>query len=257
VIRESKKGTPTLPAKGNSIPLPKPDKDSTESSRVTPLEEMILPLTARDSLRHLSKLFVMRETTLRGYSSAINLHRSASSPPSSRLCLPNLLIIGPPGTGKSLAAIALAHNSGLPYLTLCGGDILGASPTLSSPSAAPTSVHSGGPGGLLRDVLDSAEAANNYRGYLVILDEADALIAKAKRVAAKPLGDGPAMESLVTEPERREEVVADCLHILLHRLRVNSPSLGTIITTTMDIHLIDSAFLDRSSPLPLLAPHPP
>jgi hypothetical protein len=261
VIRESKRGSPTLPsaaanaaAKGDSIPLPKPSKDSSESSKVTPLEEMILPSAARESFHHLSRLFVMRETALQSYPSAINLHRSSvSSGSSSRLCLPNLLIIGPPGSGKSLAAIALAHSSGLPYLTLCGGDILGASPTLSSPS----SVHSGGPGGLLRDVLDSAEAANNRKGYLVILDEADALIAKAKRAPPLPLGESSELSG--RREERGEEIVAvaDCLHILLHRLRVNSPSLGTIITSTADIHLIDSALLDRSfHPSPLSrSPH--
>lgn len=238
VIRESKRGRPHLSSARVHDSLPAPEEISENSKNIS-LDQLVLSSDARERLYRLSQMFVMRETVLRGFASAVNIHnRSHSS-----LSLPNILIIGPPGTGKSVAATTLAHSSGLPYLSLCGGDILGASPTLSSPTAAPASVHSGGPGGLLRDVLDSAAVANNQKGYLVILDEADALIATAKKPNC-PLAENENREV----PESNEEVIADCLHILLHRLRINSPSLGTIITTNMEIHMIDAAFLDRCVP---------
>lgn len=241
VIRESKRGKPTLPS-------PKQYQASlltAERAAEITLDDLVLTSNARDGLYRLSQMLVLRQTVLSGYSSAVHIHNSSQS----SLSLPNILIIGPPGTGKSVVATALAHSSGLPYLSLCGGDILGASPTLSSPSAAPTSVHSGGPGGLLRDVLDSAAVANKHKGYLVILDEADALIATTKKSKIAPNTNSPETSEI------NEEVIVDCLHILLHRLRVNTPSLGTIITTNMDIDSIDSAFLDRSATLfPFLIP---
>jgi hypothetical protein len=253
VIRESKRGHPQLPSSTNSALLTL-HRDPTQSNPLPAdttltlsIDQMVLSSAAKESLQQIVRLFVMRETVLKGYSSALALQNQSGS---SNLSLPNILIIGPPGTGKSLAATALAHSSGIPYLTLCGGDILGASPTLSSPGAI-SSTHSRGPGGLLRDVLDSARTANQGKGFLVILDEADALIKSSNRLRLPFSGGNAPQPPLSTSLEAVGEAVADCLHILLHRLKINSPSLGAIITTSMELETIDGAFLDRFRHLPL------
>lgn len=227
-----------------------------EEQQIISLDQMIVSPLIRKKLFNIAQMLVARETTLQGYRTLISLEKSfhyKSSSTSQRLSLPNILIIGPPGTGKSFAATSLARHSGLPYLSLCAGDILAVSPTLSSPSASSSSSSSssstsstqyGGPGGLLRDVLESASKANNKKGFLVILDDADALIANRKRVINTE-GINDTFQSQKDSKRSSEEASIDCVHILLHRLRVNTPSLGTLITTSMELNKIDAALLDR------------
>lgn len=211
---------------------------------------MIVSPITRKKLFHIAQILVARQTTLQGYKSFISLeksikNKSSSSSSSQFLSLPNILIIGPPGTGKSFAATSLASHSGLPYLSLCAGDILATSPTLSSPSVNSTSSQSGGPGGLLRDVLESASKANNKKGFLVILDDADMLITNRKRTSKLENNDISSLNQNEIEINERKETSNDCIHILLHRLRINTPLLGTFITTSMNINQIDPAILDR------------
>ena len=257
VIREAKKQKPSLPNSSLTLPTNISKKSvKGNDEQIVSLDQMIVSPLTRKKLFHIAQLLVARETTLQEYKSSIYLEKSIrnkSSSTSQRLLLPNILIFGPPGTGKSFAATSLARHSGLPYLSLCAGDILAVSPTLSSPSATnstPSSSsslsQSGGPGGLLRDVLESAAKANSQRGFLVILDDADALIATRKRTFKPENENDSSVISPSNESEgTREESSIDCVHILLHRLRVNTSSLGTLITTSMELDQIDPALLDR------------
>ena len=141
----------------------------------------------------------------------------------------------------------MAAESGLPYVTLTGADILAASSKLSFGSST-------GPGGILRDTLEAAVRANNGKGFLVILDEADAVIAdrgKSKSVRGRALVGGAKGEAMGSKQTLPSSVTGEatssveCIHILLHRLRVGNPALGVILTTTMPVNEVDTALLDR------------
>ena len=73
----------------------------------------------------------------------------------------NVMLHGPPGTGKTMAAKRLARHSGLDYALMTGGDVapLGA--------AAVTKIH---------ELFDWASTSR--RGLLLFIDEADAFLAK-------------------------------------------------------------------------------
>lgn len=141
--------------------------------------------------------------------------------------------------GKTIAAEAIAKDSGLPYVTLLGADILAASSKLSFGSST-------GPGGILRDTLESAVRANGGRGFIVILDEADAVIAdrgRSRRLRSQ--GDGREAVGGTKGADDRGDSAVECIHILLHRLRVGSCALGVLITTNMQLQEVDPALLDR------------
>lgn len=126
-----------------------------------------------------------------------------------------------------MCAEAIAIESGLPYVTLLGADILAASSKLSFGSST-------GPGGILRDTLEAAVRANGGKGFLVILDEADGVIADRGLSKAERSNKSDTVHTSV-----------ECIHILLHRLRVGNPALGVLITTTMGVEEVDPALLDR------------
>ena len=167
------------------------------------------------------------------------IHRDWSAPP---LLLPNVLIVGPPGTGKTMSAEKLAEASDFPFVVVCGGDLLAASGKAAFGS---DSVNFSAPGRYLRDVLHGAKDGNRGRGFIVILDEVETIITdRGKRKDKldqlvinnkKDIGN-----SHNVQLESRE-----CLHILLTMLRQNSVSLGVIITTSLKLEFIDPALLDR------------
>ena len=124
--------------------------------------------------------------------------------------LPHVLFCGEAGTGKTMAARAVALDSGLAVSALCGADLeaLGLS------------------GGLhLRQLLDAAAKGRGGK-RIVIIDEADSIIASREGSGAKT----PA---------------TPCLFSLLQAMGEASSNLCIIITTRKKMHDIDSAFLDR------------
>jgi hypothetical protein len=133
-----------------------------------------------------------------------------------------------------MGAEAIAIESGFPYVTLLGADILAASSKLSFGSST-------GPGGILRDTLEAAVRANGGKGFLVILDEADGVIADRGLSKAQRAGRGGDESAAM----HTAGASAECIHILLHRLRVGSTAVGVLITTTMRVEEVDPALLDR------------
>jgi len=154
------------------------------------------------------------------------------------LVLPNVLIVGPPGTGKTMSAQMLAQRSGFPYIVVCGGDLLAvAGDDTSSLSADSSSA----PGRYLRDVLHGARAVSG--GFLVILDEVEGIIVdrgRRKDKLDKQLMSEEGADASTVSLESKE-----CIHILLNMLRLNSAALGVIINTSMKLQFVDPALLDR------------
>lgn len=124
--------------------------------------------------------------------------------------LPYILFCGEAGTGKTMAARAVAQDSGLAVSALCGADLeaLGLSAGLH-----------------LRQLLDGAARGRGGK-TLVIIDEADSIIASR-------------------EYSETKTAASPCLFSLLQAMREGSSNLCIIITTRKKVHDIDSALLDR------------
>ena len=188
-----------------------------------------------DSVAHIFEV-VQHSTMRRG-------RGGGGTPP---LLLPNVLLVGPPGTGKSMSAQALAERSGFPYVVVCGGDLLAVGGGSASASADPSSA---APGRYLREVLHGATVANSGKGFLVILDEVETII--TDRGKRKDRLDQELLEEEEAQGERNSHVTTvslesrECIHILLSMLRLNSAALGVIITTSLQLQFVDPALLDR------------
>lgn len=166
------------------------------------------------------------------------------------LLLPNVLIVGPPGTGKSMSAQMLARQSGFPYIVVCGGDLLAVGNDSTSLSAdLGESASSSAPGRYLRDVLHGASAANRGHGFLVILDEVESIIAdrgsRRVKVAKKQQPESTSADDGEGEGGAVALESKECIHILLNMLRLNSAALGVIINTSLKLQHVDPALLDR------------
>jgi ATPase family AAA domain-containing protein 3A/B len=124
----------------------------------------------------------------------------------------NVMLHGPPGTGKTMAAKRLARHSGLDYALMTGGDVapLGA--------AAVTKIH---------ELFDWA--GTSKRGLLLFIDEADAFLAKR----------GGAVAEAEASPGTRA-----ALNALLYRTGELSRDVVLVIATNRPEDL-DPAVLDR------------
>lgn len=123
----------------------------------------------------------------------------------------HIMLHGPPGTGKTMFARQLAHQSGLDYAILSGGDIgpLGAD--------APDELHR---------VFDWAEASR--RGLLIFVDEADAFLRKR----------GVTGDSQMSEPMR------SALSTFLYRTGTPTDKFMLVLSTN-EPEAFDSAVTDR------------
>jgi len=140
------------------------------------------------------------------------------------LPLPNLLLIGQPGTGKTLTANTLADISGATVITVGGLDLSGGNKV----------------GSVFRSLLDGARKHKNSP-VLVIIDEADAII------GARSYNE--------LECETAPASVHCCFFLLLEAIRESTAGMSVIITTSLPLSHIDIALLDRvdtviSLPLP-------
>eukprot|EP00602_Paraphysomonas_sp_CaronLab_P000190 CAMPEP_0185030898 /NCGR_PEP_ID=MMETSP1103-20130426/18026_1 /TAXON_ID=36769 /ORGANISM="Paraphysomonas bandaiensis, Strain Caron Lab Isolate" /LENGTH=679 /DNA_ID=CAMNT_0027566201 /DNA_START=356 /DNA_END=2395 /DNA_ORIENTATION=- len=213
---------------------PKPIRHAKKGMEVgaDSLQDMVLSREIRERLVAVSHAYSFCAKA----SPVLRRTQSTYPGPARRMPLMNVLLTGPPGTGKTMGAECIAKQSGLPYVVVCGADILSSSRTTGPLGLSVTSTS----GSFLRDILDSAATANSGRGFIVIIDEADAIIASRWR----------ADNAEVVSHDADNEVAGtingfECIHLLLDRLRVGNPSLAVIITTSMTVDKLDAALLDR------------
>jgi len=120
-------------------------------------------------------------------------------------------LYGAPGTSKTPGARIVASQSGLRFVTICGGDLQALGP---------------GAGIYLRQLLDSAKAGRS--ATIVIIDEADVMISERDEIASNT--------SLSAH---------SCFYVLLQAMRDSCPNLTVILTTSRPLLGIDVALLDR------------
>lgn len=120
----------------------------------------------------------------------------------------NIILHGPPGTGKTMAARELARKSGLEYALMTGGDVAPLGPQ------AVTKIH---------QLFDWAKKSN--RGLLLFIDEADAFLCERNK-------------TYMSEAQR------SALNALLFRTGDQSKDIVLALATNRPGDL-DSAVLDR------------
>ena len=119
--------------------------------------------------------------------------------------LPNLLITGVTGVGKTISAMNIAMSSGLPYVSVCEADL----ETMGSKAAL-----------YLRDLF------RTKLKLVIVIDGADMLLNDRNYSSDNPL-------------------LRNCFHIVLDAIRSGSSNICLIITTQKSTSQIDSAILDR------------
>jgi hypothetical protein len=134
--------------------------------------------------------------------------------------LPNLLLTGENGTGKSIGALKASEVSGLPIISFCESDL----ETLGDKA-----------GIYLRQELTSTK--NNWfvgsSPTIIIIDSADALVGSRSDMSIN--GDN------------RGSPISNCFYVLLEAIRECASNISIIITTNKHVNEIDSAILDRFS----------
>jgi hypothetical protein len=135
-----------------------------------------------------------------------------------RLPLPNVLLFGKAGTGKTLSAIAMAQACGASYTIVSGSELQ----SLGSQA-----------GSLFRSLLDDTRRKKEIR--TIIIDDADLMITTR------------ATQSInATDSVNEVASVHCCLYVLLEAIRQSNLGMSIIITTSLKrISSIDSALLDR------------
>lgn len=146
---------------------------------------------------------ILEDHNLESYQLFLNHIKAALSTNGS---LPNLLITGTTGVGKTVSAINIAMSSGLPYVSICEADL----ETMGSKAAL-----------YLRDLFMTKLK------LLIVIDGADMLISDRNYSS----GENP--------------VTRNCFHIILDAIRSGSSNICLIITTQKGINQIDRALLDR------------
>lgn len=161
--------------------------------------------------------------------------------------LPNVLFVGPAGTGKTMGAREVAEASGLPFAVVSGADL--------EAHGALASAH-------LSALLRAPRAP-----AILVIDEPDDIVAsRGRAVASEPL-DAPQDDHVLddtisgvdgaAEREAQQPQVTGtgagasstaCFFVLLQALRMNQHRLAVVMTTSRPMSQIDSALLDRSVP---------
>jgi len=146
---------------------------------------------------------ILENDTLESFESFLDHIKAALSAKGS---LPNLLITGSTGVGKTISAMNIAMSSGLPYVSICEADL----ETMGSKAAL-----------YLRDLFMTKLK------LLIVIDGADMLLNDRNYST----GENP--------------LLRNCFHIILDAIRSGSSNICLIITTQKSINQIDGAILDR------------
>jgi hypothetical protein len=164
--------------------------------------------------------------------------------------MPNTIIRGPGGTGKSMVAKAIAEASGLPYAILSGADL---------------EAHGTRASAYLRTILDRLEAQSVHNRCVLIIDDPDEITDGALARQHMPTMrryeqnsedcDAMSITSSIDDDGAKGLPgtvdggcgggISYCLYVLLQAIRQNSKKFCLIITSSQELHLIDSALLDR------------
>ncbi len=161
--------------------------------------------------------------------------------------LPNMLIIGSSGTGKSVLAYAIAAQLQAAYISICEADL------------EPLGMNAGF---YLRKLFQSKYGTTkfwnqNKKPFLIIIDGADLLVKpRAPKLMSKstsnvsPRGTPHAVDTMKENVDDR--VCSNCLYTLLNEMKSVSPHLSLMITTNRSVGEIDSAILNRTDSLIVL-----
>lgn len=122
--------------------------------------------------------------------------------------MPNAILIGDSGTGKSITSSVITAQLGIPCISICEGDL----EMLGSKA-----------GVYIRDLFDGIKSSSS--SVVVLIDGADA--------------------SIKSRNSRKITQVSHSFYALLQSIRINSPRVSVIITTRLPIADIDIALLDR------------
>ena len=129
--------------------------------------------------------------------------------------LPNIVITGPGGSGKTAVAKAIVESCGLPYATICGADL---------------EAHGSRASAYLRELLDSCASRHVGKPCLLVIDDPESIIrARGERDSGG----------------RQQQGISYCLYVLMGAIRENSRRFGIVITTSEPLHNIDDALMDR------------
>ena len=165
--------------------------------------------------------------------------------------IPNMLIIGSSGTGKSVLAYAIAEQLQAAYISICEADL------------EPLGMNAGF---YLRNLFQSKYGAASWhrrnKPFLVIIDGADLLVKpRAPKLMSKsttnvsPRGTPHAVDTAnesITNNNADDRVISNCLYTLLNEMKSASPDLSLIITTNRSVSNIDSAILNRTDSMIVL-----
>jgi SpoVK/Ycf46/Vps4 family AAA+-type ATPase len=161
--------------------------------------------------------------------------------------IPNLLIIGSSGTGKSVLAHAIAEKLQASYVSICEADL--------EPLGINASYY-------LRNLFQSKYGASLWeqkkKPFLIIIDGADLLIKprKPKFISKSSKSVSPRGTPHAYEGSKGsaidDQVCSNCLYTLLNEMKVASPHVSLIITTNRSVGAIDSAILNRTDSILVL-----
>lgn len=164
-------------------------------------------------------------------------------------CLPNILISGFHGNGKSLAASLLVRCSGIEFAMVSGNDLR---------------AHGSGADRTLRNILEAcvAKSEKSNRQFVLVIDDVDAIaLTHCKSIdgTRSPAAPGSRKRRKSLNGSFEDRVITDmtsnlapamkaCIHLLLHAFKNSSKFLGLIATSTAPVEALNEALLDRCIP---------
>lgn len=216
-------------------------------------EEMVLSNEVHIKLQNLLHVYLYAKECLqlavkeKGYVSRIfqffmgssMLSTSSSQLESHLLPFPNIILYGQAGVGKTKCATLLAEVSNIPYIVVCGGDLLAYGDMAAKQ---------------LTDIIENGIRLYANTGLVLVLDGVEGIIQQSSQVTnlgwdndeGENIANMPSFGSASSTSGNYPLAGKECLHVLLHRMRQkNCRYLSIIVTTTLPLENIDTALLDR------------